>query len=83
VKALKLAPDQVELVRSRAETALGGSGSSAETAELYQLLVRIDPRDGMAWFNLGDALRTIGRLQESEEALLTAREPAPKARANA
>jgi tetratricopeptide (TPR) repeat protein len=79
VKAPKLAPEQVELVRARAETALGDSGSSAETAELYQLLVRIDPRDGMAWFNLGDALRTIGRLQEAEEALVTARELAPKA----
>jgi tetratricopeptide (TPR) repeat protein len=47
-------------------------------AELFEALVRVNPDDGMAWFSLGDALRSIGRLKEAEEALLTARELAPK-----
>jgi tetratricopeptide (TPR) repeat protein len=76
--ALRLIPEQLQQLRQRAQRSLENSGPSAETAELFEALVRANPDDGMAWFNLGDALRSIGRLKEAEEALLTARELAPK-----
>lgn len=75
---MKLTPEQLERLRQRAQSSLENSGPSAETAELFEVLVRVDPDDGLAWFNLGDALRSVGRLKEAEEALLTARELAPK-----
>ena len=37
--------------------------------ELLSVYVKFEPRSGAAWFHLGDALLTIGRLQEAEEAL--------------
>jgi tetratricopeptide (TPR) repeat protein len=76
--ALRLTAQQLEQLRQRAQSSLENSGPSAETAELFEVLVRVDPDDGLAWFNLGDALRSIGRLKEADEALLTARELAPK-----
>lgn len=77
-KAMKLAPREAERLRERASRAFDDRGPSAETAELFALLVRVDPRDGLAWFNLGDSLRAIGRLREAEDAFLAARELAPK-----
>jgi tetratricopeptide (TPR) repeat protein len=48
--------------------------------ELLSAYVRLKPDKGIAWFYLGDALRTSGRLQEAERALRTAVDLAPKAR---
>jgi tetratricopeptide (TPR) repeat protein len=42
--------------------------------------VKFDPNRGVAWLYLGNALRTVGRLQEAEEALLKAADLAPSAR---
>jgi cytochrome c-type biogenesis protein CcmH/NrfG len=47
--------------------------------ELLSVYVKHQPEDGLAWFHLGDALRTVGRFREAEEALLRAADRAPKA----
>lgn len=46
--------------------------------ELLSEYVKLKPDRGMAWFYLGDALRTIGRLKDAEEALTRALDLAPK-----
>lgn len=82
-ESLKLAPPEAERLRERALRSLEDRGPSAETAELFAVLVKVDPRDGMCWFNLGESLREIGRLREAEQAFHTARELAPKSRRHA
>ncbi len=72
--------EKADELRQLAQRSLDERGLSAGTAELYALLVRWDPRDAVAWFNLGDSLRTIGRLVEAEAAFVTARELAPKSK---
>jgi len=77
-KALELSPALVGQLRARAKQSLENFGASAETAELFKALVRIDPGDGLAWFNLGDSFRSACRFREAEEALLTARQLSSK-----
>jgi tetratricopeptide (TPR) repeat protein len=48
--------------------------------ELLSVYVKFEPRSRAAWYYLGDALLTIGRLQEAEEALLKAADLAPNSR---
>jgi tetratricopeptide (TPR) repeat protein len=76
---IRLTSAQIESLRARARSSLETRGPCAEAAELYEALVKVDPRDGLAWLNLGDSLRSVGRFREAEEALLTARELAPTA----
>jgi len=68
----------VEQLRARAEKSLDDFGPSAETAELFRVLVRTDPDHALTWYNRGDSLRSIGRFREAQEALLAARELMPK-----
>jgi tetratricopeptide (TPR) repeat protein len=77
-RAPELTPAQAEELRARAKKSWDDVGGSAETAELFRVLVRVDPGDGFAWFCWGDSLRAIGRFREAEEALLTSRDLAPK-----
>lgn len=72
--------EKLNQLRQRAQRSIDDRGPSAETAELFSILVKANPRDGVAWFNLGDSLQVMGRLREAAEAFLTARELAPKSR---
>jgi tetratricopeptide (TPR) repeat protein len=65
--------DLFERVRALAEA----PETDVQIAELLSVYVRFEPGKGMAWFYLGDALRSIGRYQEGEEALLKAVSLAP------
>lgn len=51
--------------------------TDVQIAELLGVYVRFEPDHGMAWFYLGDALRSLGRYKEGEEALLKALSLAP------
>jgi Flp pilus assembly protein TadD len=44
-------------------------GDLAEAERLYRLLMKSDPTDASAPFNLGNMLRTAGRMVEAEAAL--------------
>jgi hypothetical protein len=46
--------------------------------ELLSVYVKFESQHGFAWFLFGDALRSVGRLQEAEGALLKAVDLAPK-----
>jgi len=65
--------DLFERVRALAEA----PDTDVQIAELLSVYVRFEPGKGMAWFYLGDALRSIGRYQEGEAALLKAVSLAP------
>jgi tetratricopeptide (TPR) repeat protein len=48
------------------------AGDIAEAERLYRLLIKSDPTDASAPFNLGNVLRAIGKSTEAEAALRTA-----------
>lgn len=77
---MKLLPEDVESLLRLAQEAYEQSESSARVVELLRVYVSVVPENGLAWFQYGDSLRSIGRLREAEQALLTARDLAPPAR---
>lgn len=74
-----LVEDPENLLRCARE-AYETSGPSAIVAEYLRIYVTAVTDDALAWFQYGDSLRVIGRLREAEQALLTARDLAPKER---
>lgn len=77
---MKLLPEDAENLLRLAREAYDQSGPSARVAELLRVYVSVVPDNGLAWFQYGDSLRSIGRFRDAEQALLTARDLAPKAR---
>lgn len=77
---MSLSPKDVENLLRKAQTAYELSGPSAKVAELLRLYVGVVIDNGLAWFQYGDSLRSIGRFRDAEQALLTARDLAPRAR---
>lgn len=77
---MKLLPKDVENLLRLAQEAYEQSGPSARVAELLRVYVSVVSDNGLAWFQYGDSLRSIGRYREAEQALLTARDLAPKTR---
>jgi len=75
-----LLPEDVESLLLLAQEAYERSGPSARVVELLRVYVRVVSNNGLAWFQYGDSLRSIGRYREAEQALLTARDLAPKTR---
>jgi tetratricopeptide (TPR) repeat protein len=51
--------------------------SDVHIVELLSVYVKFESQRGLAWFYFGDALRSVGRLREAEEALLKAMDLAP------
>lgn len=71
-------PEDLENLLRLAQEAYEQSGPSARVAELLRTYVDVVPDNGLAWFQFGDSLRSIGRYREAEQALLTARGLAPR-----
>lgn len=53
-------------------------GRSAEAAEPYRLLTRMQPQSAMHWNNLGTVLRSAGQMREAEDAYRRALELDPR-----
>jgi tetratricopeptide (TPR) repeat protein len=66
------ARDGLERLFERARALMDDPDTDVHIVELLSVYVKFEPHRGAAWFYLGDALRTVGRLQEAEEALLKA-----------
>ena len=69
------ARDGPERIFQRARAIMDDPDMDVHIVELLSVYVKFEPqreRGADAWFYLGDALLTIGRLQEAEEALLKA-----------
>ena len=62
----------LERLFERARALRDDPDTDVHIVELLSVFVKFEPHRGAAWFHLGDALRTVGRLREAEEALLTA-----------
>ena len=71
------ASDGPERIYQRALAIMDDEDTDVHIVELLSVYLKIDPNRGVAWLYLGDALRTVGRLQEAEEALLKAADLAP------
>jgi tetratricopeptide (TPR) repeat protein len=71
------ARDGPERIYQRARAMMDDQDTDVHIVELLSVYVKVDPHRGVAWLYLGDALRTVGRLQEAEEALLKAADLAP------
>jgi tetratricopeptide (TPR) repeat protein len=72
------ASDGPERIFQRARAIMDDPDMDVHIVELLSVYVKLEPQRGAdAWFYLGDALLTIGRLQEAEEALLKAADLAP------
>ena len=72
------ARDGPERIFQRARAIMDDPDMDVHIVELLSVYVKFEPQRGAdAWFYLGDALLTIGRLQEAEEALLKAADLAP------
>jgi tetratricopeptide (TPR) repeat protein len=69
----RLASKLFDRARSLADVA----GTDVHIVELLRVYVNFEPRNGLAWFHLGDALRSLGRLKEGRDALLQALSFAP------
>jgi TPR repeat protein len=65
-------PDKATLKKD-AETAFQ-SADWPEAAKLYREVVKVEPKDGLAWHHLGYALHVQGKLDEALEAHLKAAE---------
>ena len=74
------ASDGPERIYQRALAIMDDEDTDVHIVELLSVYVKIDPHRGVAWLYFGDALRTVGRLQEAEEALLKAVDLAPNSR---
>lgn len=77
---MSLLPQDVEELLRSARQLYDDLGPSAAVAELLHQHVSVVTENGLAWFQYGDSLRSIGRYREAEQALLKARNLAPKAR---
>jgi tetratricopeptide (TPR) repeat protein len=71
------AGDGPERIFQRALAIMDDPDTDVHIVELLSVYVKLDPHRGVAWLYLGDALRTVGRLQEAEEAILKAADLAP------
>jgi len=71
--------DRLRGIFERARALSDELDTDAHIVELLSVYVKFDSQNGIAWFHFGDALRSVGRLQEAEEALLKAVDLAPKA----
>jgi tetratricopeptide (TPR) repeat protein len=71
VLAVDEAPENPDELFDRAHAA-EQTGKVAEAERLYRLLMKADPTDASAPFNLGNMLRGAGRTVEAEAALRTA-----------
>lgn len=70
---------KIEALRMKARTSYGSAGPSAFVAELLEVFTASNKGNGIAWFELGDSLRSLGRFAAARAALLTALEHAPTA----
>ena len=73
-----LKPNEEAELRRRAKVAISDSGSDAAAVELLRLLVQLDDQKDIRWYQYGEALRSLGRSAEAEQALLKARSLAPE-----
>lgn len=64
--------------QARSISDIAGEDNDVHIVELLSVYVSLKPDRGMAWFYLGDAFRTVGRMKDAEDALTKALELAPK-----
>jgi tetratricopeptide (TPR) repeat protein len=69
--------DGPERIFQRALAIMDDPDTDVHIVELLSVYVKLEAHRGVAWLYLGDALRTVRRLQEAEEALLKAADLAP------
>jgi tetratricopeptide (TPR) repeat protein len=70
--------DGIQTIYERARALSNIPDENVHIVELLSVYVKFESQHGFAWFLFGDALRSVGRLKEAEEALLKAVDLAPK-----
>lgn len=70
--------EALERIFARALLLMSHQNTDVHLVELLSVYVKFKPEHGLAWFYLGDALITVGRLPEAEQALLKAVDLAPQ-----
>jgi tetratricopeptide (TPR) repeat protein len=70
--------DGLQNIFERVRVLQDNPNTDVHVVELLSVYLKFEPQKGVAWFYFGDALRNLGRLQESEKALLAAADLAPK-----